>query len=49
MYIARHDTALRLILRSTVTRDPGGYYTVADFGRAELIEDMGFSAKTIPP
>ena len=49
MYIARHDQALRLIQRSIVTGDHGGYYTVADIGRAELIEDMGVSAKRIPP
>ena len=49
MYIARHDQALRLILKSIVTGDHGGYYTIADIGRAELIEDMGVSAKRIPP
>ena len=49
MYIAHHDQALRLILKSIAKGDHGGYYTIADIGRAELIEDMGVSAKRIPP
>ena len=49
MYIARHDQALRLILRSIVTGDHGGYYTIADIGRAEPMVDIGVSAKRIPP
>ena len=48
MYIARHDQALRLILKS-IAKGDHGYYTIADIGRAELIEDMGVSAKRIPP
>ena len=39
MYIARHDQALRLILKSIAKGDHGGYYKTADIGRAELIED----------
>ena len=49
MYIARHDQALCLVLKSIAKGDHGGYYTTADIGRAELIEDMGVSAKRIPP
>ena len=49
MYIARPDQALRLILKPIVTGDQWGYCTIADIGRAELIEDMGVSAKRIPP
>ena len=49
MYIARHDQALRLILKSIAKGDHGGYYKIADIGRAEVIEDMGVSAKTILP
>lgn len=49
MYIARHDQALSLILKSIVIRDHGGYYTIADIGHAELIEDMGVNANRIPP
>ena len=49
MYIARHDQALRFVLKSIAKGDHGGYYTIADIGRAELIEDMGVSAKRIPP
>ena len=49
MSIARHDQALRLILKSIAKGDHGGYYTIADIGRAELVEDMGVSAKRIPP
>ena len=47
MYIARPDQALRLILKSIATAkgDQGGYYKIADIGRAELMEDMGVSAK----
>ena len=48
MYIARNDQALRLILKS-IAKGDHGYYTIADIGRAELIEDMGVSAKRIPP
>ena len=48
MYIARHDQPLRLILKSIAKGDHGGYYKIADIGRAELIEDMGVSAKRIP-
>lgn len=52
MYIARHNQALRLVLKSIAKGDHGGlggYYTVADIGSAELIEDMGVSAKRVPP
>ena len=49
MYIARHDQALRLILKSIAKGDHGGYYKIADNGRAQLVEDMGVSAKRIPP
>ena len=49
MYIVHHDQALRLILKSFAKGDHGGYYKIADIGRAELIEDMGVSAKRIPP
>ena len=52
MYIARHHQALRLILKSIAKGDHGdngGYYTIADIGRAELIESMGVSAKRTPP
>ena len=49
MYIAHHNQALRLVLKSIAKGDHGGYYTIADIGRAELIEDMGVSAKRIPP
>ena len=31
-----------------VKGDHGGYYKIADIGRAELIEDMGVSAKRTP-
>ena len=49
MYIARHDQALRLILKSIAKGDDGGYYKIADIRRTELIKDMGVSAKRIPP
>ena len=49
MYIARHDQALRLILKSIAKDDHIEYYTMANIGRAELIEDMGVIAKQIPP
>ena len=45
MYIARHDQALRLILKSIAKGDHGEYDTIADIRHAELIEDMGVSAK----
>ena len=48
MYVARHDQALRLVLKSIAKGDHGGNYTIADIGRAELIEDIGASAKRIP-
>ena len=48
MYIARLDQALRLVLMSIAKGDHGGYHTIADIGRAELIKDMGVSAKRIP-
>ena len=49
MYIARHDQALRSVLKSIAKGDHGGYYTIADIRGAELIEEMGVSAKRIPP
>ena len=49
MYIARHDQALRLVLKSSAKGDHEGYYTVADIGHAELIEDMEISAYRGPP
>ena len=45
MYIARHDQALRLILKAIAKGDRGGSYKIADIGHAELIEDMGVSAR----
>ena len=41
MNIACHDQALRLILKSIAKGEHGGYYTIAEIGRTELIEDMG--------
>ena len=38
-----------MVLKSIAKGDHGGYYTIADIGRAELIEDMAVSAKRIPP
>ena len=35
-------------MKSIAKRDHGGYFTIADIGRAELIEDMGVT-KRIPP
>ena len=51
MYIACHDQALCRLLKSIAKGDHGGYYTIADIGRAELIEDMhmGVNVKSIPP
>ena len=37
-----------MILKSIVKGDHGGYYIIADIGRAALIEEMGVSAKRIP-
>ena len=48
MYLARHDQALRLIFKSVAKGDHGGYYTIADIGRAVLVEDMEVSAKRVP-
>ena len=48
MYIRRHDLALRLALKAISKGDHGGYYTIADIGRAEVIRDMGVSSKRIP-
>ena len=36
-------------LKSIAKGDHGGYYTIADIGRAELMKHMGVSAKRIPP
>ena len=46
MYI--HDLAMRLTLKAISKGNHGGYHTIADIGRAELIEDMGVNAKRIP-
>ena len=43
------DQALRLILKAIAKGDHGGYYKIADIGRAELIEDMAVGAKRIQP
>ncbi len=48
MYIHRHDLAMRLTLKAISKGNHGGYHTIADIGRAELIEDMGVNAKRIP-
>ena len=50
MYISRHDAALRLMLKAIMKgiRTHGGFYTIADIGRDELIKDMGVSNKRIP-
>ena len=48
MYISRHDAALRLILKAVMKGTHGGFYTIADIGRDELIKDMGVSNKRIP-
>ena len=48
MYSACHDQALRFILKSIAKGDHGKYCTIADIGHAELIEDMGVSAKRMP-
>ena len=37
-YIARHNQALRSVLKSIAQGDRGGYYIMADIGRAELRE-----------
>ena len=49
VHIAHHDLAMCLFLKSIAKGDHGRYYKIADIGRAELIEDMEFSAKSIPP
>ena len=46
MYI--HDLAMRLTLKAISKGNHGGYHTIADIGRAELIEDMGVNAKRTP-
>ena len=48
MYIHRHGLAMRLTLKAISKGNHGGYHTIADIGRAELIEDMGVNAKRIP-
>ncbi len=48
MYMHRHDLALRLPLKAISKGNHGRYHTIADIGRAELIEDMGVNAKRIP-
>ena len=47
LYISRHDCALRLLLKSIVKGTHGGFYTVADIGRDELIKDLGVNDKRI--
>ncbi len=39
---------MRLTLKAISKGNHGGYHTIADTGRAELIEDMGVNAKRIP-
>ena len=53
MYIHRHDLALiRRHARhafNAISKDHrGGYYTIADNGRAEVIGDMGVTSKRFP-
>ena len=40
---------LRMALKAIVKGGHGGYFTVADIGRDELTQEMGVSAKRIPP
>ncbi len=44
MYIYRHDLDMRLALKAISKGDHGGYYTIADVGRAEVVRDMGVSS-----
>ena len=41
MYIHRHDLAMRLTLKAISKGNHGGYHTIADIGRAELIRRHG--------
>ncbi len=47
MYIHR-QLAMRPTLKAISKENHGGYHTIADIGRAELIEDMRVNAKRIP-
>ena len=47
LYISRHDSALRMLLKAIVKGSHGGFYTIADIGREELIKDLGVNDKRI--
>ena len=48
MYIKRHDSALRIVLKAIMKGAHGGFYTIADIGRDELTKDLGVNNKRIP-
>ena len=48
LYIARHDKAMRHVLKQVLKGQHGGYYVIADVGTLEGLQQMGAHSKRIP-
>ena len=48
MYIARHDKAMRKILKQVVQGQHGSFYIVANVGTLEGLQQLGVHSKRIP-
>ena len=48
MYIARHDKAMRQVLKQVLQGKHGGYYVIADVGTLEGLQQLGAHSKRIP-
>ena len=47
-YIARHDKAVRMLIKSLIKGKQGGNYIVADVGQMEQLKELGVHSKRIP-
>ena len=48
MYIARHDEAMRLLMKEIQKGGMGSFYCTADVGTAEVMEELGADSKRLP-
>ena len=49
MYIARHDKAMRKLLKQVLSGKHGAHYVIADVGTLEGLKQLGVHNKRIPP
>ena len=48
LYIARHDKAMRKLLKQVLSGKHGAHYTIADVGTLEGLQQLGVHGKRIP-